>query len=138
MLVSDDLRVENTRVRRERIDGRIDTEFDDLTRKSRYGVKVRERRRRSRVRVIVGGHVNGLDRRNSTGFRRRNAFLHLAHFGRERRLVTNGGRHTSEQRRNLGAGLREAENVIDEEKHVVTEVAEVFGDRQARQSYAKT
>src|SRR5690606_2273490 len=45
---------------------------------------------------------------------------------------------TSEQRRNLGAGLREAENVIDEEKHVVTEVAEVFGDRQARQSYAKT
>ena len=90
-------------------------------------------RRRGRIGVIVGRHINGLDRRDGTGFGRGDAFLHLAHFGRERRLVTHGGRHTAEKARHLGTGLRKAENIIDEKQHVVSLIAEIFGDRQARQ-----
>ena len=41
-----------------------------------------------------------------------------AHFGGERRLVTHGGRHTTEKRRHLGTCLGEAENVVNEEQHV--------------------
>ena len=38
-----------------------------------------------------------------------------------------------EQRRDLGAGLHEAEDVVDEQQHVLALVAEVFGHRQARE-----
>ena len=38
-----------------------------------------------------------------------------------------------EQRRDLRAGLHEAEDVVDEQQHVLALVAEVLGHRQARQ-----
>ena len=59
------------------------------------------------------------------------AFLQRAHVGGERRLIAHGGRNTAEQRRHFGAGLREAEDVVDEEQHVLALVAEMLGDRQA-------
>ena len=43
--------------------------------------------------------------------------------------VSRGGRGAPEQRRHLGARLREAEDVVDEEEHVLAlDVAEVLGD----------
>jgi peptide chain release factor 1 len=57
--------------------------------------------------------------------------LQLAHLGRERRLVADGRGHAAEQRRDLGARLGEAEDVVDEEEHVlVLHVAEVLRHRQ--------
>ena len=67
---------------------------------------------------------------------RGDALLQLAHLGLQRRLVADLRGHPPEQRRDLGAGLHEAEDVVDEQQHVLALVAEVFGHRQARQRHA--
>ena len=58
------------------------------------------------------------------------------HVGRERRLIAHRRRNAAEQRRHFRARLGEAEDVIDEEQHVLALVAEVFGDGQAGQRHA--
>ena len=111
---------------------------DDGAREVRRRVEMRERRGRRRIRVVVGGHVNRLHRRDRTLARGRDALLQLAHFGQQRRLVADGRRHAAEQRRHFRAGLREAEDVVDEQQHVlVFGVAEVLGDGQRRQRDAQ-
>ena len=56
----------------------------------------------------------------------------LAHLGLQRRLVADRGGHPAEQRRDLGARLDEAEDVVDEEQHVLAALlAEVLGHGQA-------
>ena len=78
-----------------------------------------KRRRRRRVGVVVGGHVDRLHRRDRALLRRGDALLQLAHLGQQRRLVADGRRHAAEQRRHFRARLREAEDVVDEEQHVL-------------------
>lgn len=63
----------------------------------------------------------------SLGLRhQRDGDVHATHVRRERGLVTDGRRDTTEQGRHLRTGLGETEDVVDEEKHVlallVTEV----------------
>ena len=59
------------------------------------------------------------------------------HLGGEVRLVADRGRHPPEQRRDLGAGLGEPEDVVDEQEDVAALlVAEVLGHRQAGQADA--
>ena len=101
-------------------------------------VEVRERRRRRRIGQVVGRHVHRLERRDRSLLGRRDALLQHAHLGGERRLVADGARGAAEQRRHFRAGLREAEDVVDEEQHVlVLLVAEVLGDRQAAERHAQ-
>ena len=70
--------------------------------------------------------------------RRGDALLEHAHLVGEVRLVAHGGRHAAEQRGDLGAGLGEAEDVVDEEQHVlVLHVAEVLRHRQRGQGDAQ-
>ncbi len=83
-----------------------------------------------RVGEVVGRHVDRLHRRDRAGARRGDPLLQLAHLGRERRLVADRARHAAEQRRHLGARLDEAEDVVDEEEHVLALVAEVLRHRQ--------
>ena len=64
------------------------------------------------------------------------AFLQRAHIGGERRLIAHRRGNTAEQRRHFRAGLGEAEDVVDEEQHVLALVAEIFGDRQAGEADA--
>ena len=91
------------------------------------------------IRVVVGRHVDRLHRRDRPLLRRRDALLQLAHLRQQRRLVADGRRHAAEQRRHFRARLREAEDVVDEEEHVLAfGVAEVLGDRQRRQADAQT
>src|SRR5207253_1351504 len=67
------------------------------------------------------------------------ALLQITHLRRERRLIADGARHAPEKRGDLGAGLREAEDVVDEHEHVrVFLVAEILGHRQPAQSDAQT
>ena len=63
------------------------------------------------------------------------ALLQLAHLVGQRRLVAHRRRHPAEQRGDLGAGLGEAEDVVDEQQHVlVLHVAEVLGHGQRGQA----
>ena len=139
MALADDLGRQDVGGRRQRVDGRVDAERRDLAGELRRGVEVGERRERRGVGVVVGGHVHGLQRRDRTTLRRGDALLQLAHLVGERRLVTHRRRHAAEQRRHLGAGLHEPEDVVDEQQHVlVLHVAEVLGDRERAQRDAQT
>ena len=117
----------------------VDPKLGQRTRKHGRRIEVGKGRRRGRIGQIVRRHINGLHGRDRTLLRRRNPLLQLAHFGGKIRLVSDGGRHTPKQRRNLGTRLREAEYVVDEQQRVRTLfVAEVLGDSEAGQRHPQT
>ena len=66
------------------------------------------------------------------------ALLQVAHLGSQRGLVANSGRHTAEQSRHLGTRLGEAEDVVDEQQHVLALIAEVLRLGQTGQAHAQT
>ena len=53
-------------------------------------------------------------------------------------LVTDGGGHTAKKRRDLGTGLGETEDVVDEQQHILTAIAEVLSLGKAGQADAQT
>ena len=62
-----------------------------------------------------------------------------AHLGGQRGLITHGRRHAAQQGRHFAAGLREAEDVVDEQQRVgAGRVAEIFGHGQGRQRHPQT
>ena len=69
---------------------------------------------------------------------RGDAFLEIAHLGSQRGLVANGGRHTTQKGGNLGTGLGEAEDVVDEQQDVLATIAEVLSGGEAGQTDAQT
>ena len=139
MFLPDDFRRERAGVRGQRIHGGINAEFRDGTFQHDGRVQMRERRRRRGVGQVVGGHVNGLEARDGTFLGRGDAFLQVAHFGGERRLITDGARRAAQQRGHFGTGLRETENVVNEQQHVlIFFVAEILGDGERGQRHAET
>ena len=63
--------------------------------------------------------------------------MQRTHLLRERGLIADGGGHAPEERRNFAARLHEAEDVVDEEEHVlILAVAEVFRHREPRERRA--
>ena len=119
-------------VRVERVDGGVDALLGDGAVEHGGGVQVGEGGGGRRVGQVVGGHVDGLHRGDGALLGAGDALLQGAHVGGERRLVAHGGGDAAEQRGDFGAGLGEAEDVVDEEQHVLAFlVAEVFGERQA-------
>ncbi len=134
VLLADDLGLEDRRGRVERVDRRIDPLLGDRPVEVRRRVQVREHRCRGRIGVVVGGHVDRLDRGDRALAGRRDPLLQGAHVGLQRRLVAHLGGHAAEQRRDLRARLDEAEDVVDEQQHVLTLlVTEVLRHRQAGQ-----
>ena len=106
----------------------------DLARQLGRGIEVGERRERRRVGVVVGGDVHGLQRGDRLPLGGGDALLQLAHLVGQRRLVAHGRGHAAQKGGDLGAGLDEAEDVVDEEQHVlVLHVAEVLGHGQRGQ-----
>ena len=95
-----------------------------------------ERGRRRRIGQVVGRHVDRLHRGDRALVGGGDALLQRAHVGRERRLITHRRRNAAEQRRHFRAGLREAEDVVDEEQHVLALIAEIFRDGEAGQADA--
>ena len=70
---------------------------------------------------------------------RGDALLKGTHLIGQVRLVTHGGRHTTQQGGHLGTGLGEAEDVVDEQQHVlVLHVTEVLCHGQCGQRDAQT
>ena len=101
-------------------------------------VEVGEGSGRRRIGVVVGGHEDRLHRGYRALFRRGDALLKLPHLLGQVRLIAHRGRHAAQQRRDFRAGLREAEDVVDEEQHVaVLDIAEVLRDREAGQRHAQ-
>ena len=91
-----------------------------------------------RVGEVVGGDVDGLHRGDRAVAGRGDALLEVAHLALEGGLVAHGRRHAAEEGRHLGARLHEAEDVVDEEQHVLAAlVAEVLRHRQAGQADAQ-
>ena len=92
-----------------------------------------------RVGQIVGRHVHRLHAGEGALFGGGDALLQRAHLGGEGGLIAHGAGHTAQQRRHFAARLGEAEDVVDEEKHVlVLLVAEVLGHGQAGQAHPHT
>ena len=138
MTLPDDLGREDRRGRRQRVHGRVDAEGGDLAGELGGGVEVGEGGERRRVGVVVGGHVHGLQRGDRAAPGRGDALLQLAHLVGQGGLVAHGRGHAAEQRRHLGAGLHEPEDVVDEQQHVlVLHVAEVLGHGERRQGDAE-
>ena len=90
-----------------------------------------------RVGEVVRRDVDRLHGRDRALARRGDPLLELAHLGGERRLVAHRGGHAAEERRDLGARLHEAEDVVDEEEDVLPLLAEVLRHRQAGQGDAE-
>src|SRR5262245_15050597 len=138
VLLAHDQRVEDAARRVERIDRGIDALLGDRAREHRGGVEVREGRGGRRVGEVVGRHVDRLHGGDRALGGRGDALLERAHVGGERRLVAHRRGDAAEQRRHLGARLREAEDVVDEEQHVLALfVAEVLGAGEGREADAR-
>ena len=88
---------------------------------------------------IVRRHVHGLEGGDRALLGRGDALLEVAHFRGEGGLVTDRRRRAAEERGHFGAGLREAENVVDEEEHVlVLLVAEILRHGERGERHAQT
>ncbi len=93
----------------------------------------------SGVGRVVGGHVHSLHGGDRPTLGRGDSFLQLTEFVGQRRLVTHGGRHTSQKCGHFRTGLREAEDVVDEQQGVSPGgVTEPFGHCQRGQRDAET
>ena len=126
---ADDARVEDARGRVERVDRRVDALLGDAAREHGGRVQVGEGGGGRGVGEIVGGHVDGLDRGDGALGGGGDALLQRAHVGGKSGLVAHGGGDAAQQGGHLGARLGEAEDVVDEEEHVLAlDVAEVLGD----------
>ena len=101
VLLADDFRRERPGSRGERIHRRIDAQLGDRPLQNDGRVQVRERRGRRRVGQVVGRHVHRLERSDRAFLGRGDAFLEIAHFSGQRRLVTDGARRAAEQARTL-------------------------------------
>src|SRR5829696_4954240 len=130
VLFADHKRIEDAGGRAEGVDRREDTARGDSALQRDGGVEVGEGRRRSGVGVVVGRDVDGLHRGDRPRLGRGDPLLQLPHLGRQRRLVADRARHAAEEGRDLGAGLHEAEDVVDEDENVAPLVAEVLGQRE--------
>ena len=119
MLLAHDQRIENARGGLQRIDRRVNAQLGDFAAQHRRGVQMGERRGRSRVGQVVGRHVDRLHGGNGPFLGRGDPLLHRAHFGSQRRLVADGRRHAAQQGRNLAARLNVAEDVVNEQQHVL-------------------
>src|SRR5258706_149213 len=136
MLLADNERGEHARCRVERIHCRIDAFFRNRAAQHRGGVQMRERGCRRRVGQVIGRHVDRLHRGDRTLVGGGDAFLQRAHVGGERRLIAHRRWNAAEQRRHFRAGLRETEDVVDEEQHVLALIAEILGDGETGEADA--
>ena len=137
MLDADNIGSEYSRGRIERVDGGVNAEGRDASRKHRGGVKVRKRRGRRRVRKVVRGNVDRLNRRDGAFLGGGDTLLERAHLGRKSWLIADSGRHSPEKSRDLRARLGEAENIVDEKKDVLAfAVAEILRHGESRKTYA--
>mmetsp|Transcript_10743 Transcript_10743/g.25675 ORF Transcript_10743/g.25675 Transcript_10743/m.25675 type:complete len:533 (+) Transcript_10743:41-1639(+) len=137
VLLADDARVEHARCRVERVHGGVDSKLSNAARKHSRRVQMRKGGGGRRIGQIVSGHVDGLHGGDGTLLVGGDTLLEHTQIGGEGGLVSDSGRDTAEKGRHLGVGLGEAEDVVDEEKHVLALlVTEVLGNSETGQGNA--
>jgi len=139
MVLSDDVGVHDTRGRVEGIHGGVDSQFGNTTRQHSGGVKMGEGGGRRRVSQIVSRHVDSLDGGDGSLGGGGNTLLHTTHVSGERGLVTDSRGDTSEKGRHLRTSLSETEDVVDEEKHILSFlITEILGDSETSEAHTST
>ena len=139
MVDGDDIGVHDSARALERVHGRVDAALGDGPVEHGRRVKVRESRRWRWICNIICWHVDGLHGGDGPLLGGGNALLEHSQVLGERRLVPDGGRDTAEERGHLGVRLCEAENVVNEEEHVlVLDVTEVLGHGERALRDART
>ena len=139
VLHSDDTGVKHTGSGVEGIDGRVDTELRNRAGKDGGGIQVSEGGGRGGIGKIIGRDVHGLDGGNGSLGSGGNTLLEPTHVSGEGGLVSDSRGDTSEKSGHLRTGLGEAEDVVNEEKHILALlVTEVLGDGEASEGDAGT
>src|SRR5699024_1645090 len=139
VILTDVLRVEDPGGRGERVHRGVQTPGGDVTREFGRRIQVGERRRGCWVGVVVRGNVDRLQRGDRVAPGRGDPFLQLTHLIGKVGLVTHRRGHPPQQRGYFLARLGEAEDVVDEQQHVlVLHVPEVLRHRQRRERDAQT
>ena len=139
MLLTHDLRAEDAAGGVQRVHSGVDALRCNVTAQNRGGIQMGKGGGRGRVGQVIGGNVDGLHRGDRALAGGGDALLQGTHLGGQRGLVTNGRGHTAQQCGHLGTGLREAEDIIDEQQHVlILHIAEVLCHGQAGQCHAHT
>mmetsp|Transcript_16102 Transcript_16102/g.35688 ORF Transcript_16102/g.35688 Transcript_16102/m.35688 type:complete len:366 (+) Transcript_16102:789-1886(+) len=86
---------------------------------------------------IIGRHVHGLHGCDGPEAGGSNTLLQQTHISGQSGLVPHCGGDAAQQRRHLGARLRESEDVVDEQQHVLAlYVSEVLCDRETGEGHA--
>src|SRR5262249_41866787 len=101
VLLTDHFRLESGTGAGQRIDGRVDAQFGNLPAQNGGGIQVSKRRGWRRIGQVVGRNVNRLPGGDGAFLGGRNPLLQLPLFVGQCRLVPDGRRHASEQRRYL-------------------------------------
>jgi len=119
VLVSHDGGVEHSGGGVEGVHGGIDSQLSEGSAEHSGGVQMGEGGGGGRVGEIIGGDIDGLDGSDGTLFSGGDPFLQGSQVGSEGGLVTDGRGDTSQQGRHLGAGLREPEDVVNKQQHIL-------------------
>merc|ERR1712050_346622 len=91
------------------------------------------------ISQIISRHEDSLYGGNGSLPGGGNSLLHTTHVSGQSRLVTYSRRDTTEQSRHLRTSLSKSENVVDEEKHILTLlITEVLSDGEASQGNTST
>eukprot|EP00756_Hemistasia_phaeocysticola_P019160 Hpha_TRINITY_DN15643_c1_g2::TRINITY_DN15643_c1_g2_i1::g.101236::m.101236/K02835/prfA, MTRF1, MRF1; peptide chain release factor 1 len=128
----DHVGVHDTGTALKRVHRRVDARLRHGTVQHARSVQVREGRRRRGVSDIVSRHVDSLHRGDTALHGTRDTLLKHTQVLSQRRLVTDSSRDTTQQSGHLGVRLRETEDVVDEQQHVLSRhVTEVLSHRQS-------
>lgn len=127
VVLTDNTRVQHTRLGVQRVDSWVDTQLRDTTGKHSGGVQMGKGSGRSGISQIVSGDVDSLDGSDGSLLRGGDTLLHQTHVHGQSGLVSDRRWNTTEQSRDFRSGLSEAENIVDEEKHILAFlIAKVF------------
>ena len=140
MVLSDYIRIKNTRGGFQRIHSRIYAELGNLTREHRCGVKEVESSGWSRVCQVVCRHIDRLNRGDRTVFSRCDPLLKRTHLRCESRLIAHGRGHAAKQSRHFRTGLSETENIVDKQQDILAAailITELLRHGQTGQSYTQ-
>ena len=138
VLLAHDERIEDARMGLEWVNGRVDARFRNGTGKDGRRIQVGEDRNRRRVGKVIRRNVYRLDGGDGTIRGGGDALLQRAKLVGERGLVADRRGHAPEQCGDLAACLHIAEDVVDEQQHVLMhDIPEILRKRKPRERHAQ-